>query len=211
MKAPVCNIEGKPSGREIELNEEVFGCDRNEHVVYLDVKSILAAARQGTHSSKGKSTLSGSTRKLRKQKGGGGARVGSIKSPLFRGGARIFGPTPRDYSFKVNKKTKILARKSVLSDKFKHGFIIFVDDCNLESHKTKDYLKVLENFGCSNIKSLVIGEASFKNSVLGSRNLKKAKFLNVQSINTYDLLAADRLIISEKALPKMYEILIVKE
>lgn len=209
MKVPVCNMEGTPSGREIELNQDVFGCEPNKHVVYLDVKSILAAARQGTHSSKGKSTLSGSTRKLRKQKGGGGARVGSIKSPLFRGGARIFGPVPRDYSFKVNRKTKILARKSVLSDKLKNGFISFVDDFTVKTHKTKDYIKILGNFGCSEIKSLVISDSNQRNLVLASRNLKKAKVLSVDSINTYDLLSADRLIISEKALPKMYELLTI--
>jgi large subunit ribosomal protein L4 len=208
MKLPVYNSLGVASGRELELNEDIFSVKPNEHVVYLDVKHILANKRQGTHKTKEKSSLSGSTRKLIKQKGTGGARKGSIKSPLFRGGARIFGPTPRSYSFKLNKKVKKLARKSVLSYKCSESAIILLDNLALFTHKTKEYNAFLKAFNLEFVKTLVILGDLDKNVVLASRNLAQAQVVDAKFINTYDLLNADRIVIAENALPVITDLLL---
>lgn len=208
MILPVYNSLGVNLGRDIELNSGVFSVSPNEHVVYLDIKNILAGRRQGTHKSKEKSDVSGSTRKLRKQKGSGMARVGSIKSPIFKGGARIFGPRPRSYDFKVNKKVKHLARKSVLSYKCSAGDLVILDSLNLDSFKTRNYVKFLENFSLSSSKTLLLLEQHDRNVVLASRNLSNTKVIDVRLINTYDLLNADTILIEERALPVIYKLLI---
>lgn len=208
MKLPIHNISGVASGREVELNEEVFSIIPNDHAIYLDVKSIQANKRQGTHKTKEKSEVSGSTRKLIKQKGTGGARRGSIKSPLLKGGARIFGPTPRSYSFKLNKKVKKLARKSVLSYKYQEKAIILVENTSLSSHKTKEYKIFLQNFNLESTKTLFVLGGADRNIVLASRNLPKAKVVDARLINTYDLLNADRIFIAENALPVITELLV---
>lgn len=200
MVLPVYSNLGVNLGRDIELNASVFAIQPNEHVVYLDVKSILAGRRQGTHKSKEKSGVSGSTRKLRKQKGSGMARVGSIKSPIFKGGARIFGPTPRVYDFKVNKKVKQLARKSVLSHKYSGGGVVILDSLSMSSWKTKEYKNFLKKFSLESFKTLLLMGASDRNTILASRNLSNAKVMDVRLINTYDLLNADKIIIEERAL-----------
>lgn len=208
MKLPVYNSLGIASGRELELDKGVFSIKPNEHAVYLDVKHILANKRQGTHKTKEKSGLSGSTRKLIKQKGTGGARKGSIKSPLFRGGARIFGPTPRSYSFKLNKKIKKLARKSVLSCKYSESAIVLLDKLSLASHKTKSYVAFLKAFSLEFTKTLLVLDSLDENVILASRNLAKAQVVDAKFINTYDLLNADRIIIAENALPVINTLLI---
>lgn len=208
MKLPIHNISGVASGREVELNEEVFSIIPNDHAIYLDVKSIQANKRQGTHKTKEKSDVSGSTRKLIKQKGTGGARRGSIKSPLLKGGARIFGPTPRSYSFKLNKKVKVLARKSVLSYKYQEKAITLMENVSFPSCKTKEYKIFLQNFKFESTKTLFILGGVDKNLVLASRNLSKAKVVDVRLINTYDLLNADRIFIAENALPVITELLV---
>lgn len=208
MKLPIHNISGVASGREVELNEEVFSIIPNDHAIYLDVKSIQANKRQGTHKTKEKSDVSGSTRKLIKQKGTGGARRGSIKSPLLKGGARIFGPTPRSYSFKLNKKVKVLARKSVLSYKYQEKAITLMENVAFPSCKTKEYKLFLQNFKFESTKTLFILGGVDKNIVLAARNLSKAKVVDVRLINTYDLLNADRIFIAEDALPVITELLV---
>jgi len=211
MELKVINIEGKETGRTVSLNEEVFGIEPNTHVMWLDVKQYLANQRQGTHASKEKSLLSGSTRKLRKQKGGGGARFGSIKSPLLRGGARIFGPQPRDYSFKLNKKVKRLARISALSQKAKENNITVLEGFDLETPKTSGYLDIIKKLNLLDKKTLLVLNESNKNIYLSSRNLGKAKVATVYDLNTYDILNAQSLIISESAASKFDEYFKINE
>ncbi|MDD2622597.1 MAG: 50S ribosomal protein L4 [Bacteroidales bacterium] len=211
MELKVINIEGKETGRTVSLNEEVFGIEPNTHVMWLDVKQYLANQRQGTHASKEKSLLSGSTRKLRKQKGGGGARFGSIKSPLLRGGARIFGPQPRDYSFKLNKKVKRLARISALSQKAKENNITVLEGFDLETPKTSGYLDIIKKLNLLDKKTLLVLNESNKNIYLSSRNLRKAKVVSVYDLNTYDILNAQNVIISEPAASKFDEFLKINE
>ena len=199
MELPVLQHTGEDTGRKVQLAEEVFGIDPNDHAIYLDVKHILANKRQGTHKAKERGEITGSTRKIKKQKGTGTARAGSIKSPLFKGGGRVFGPQPRNYGFKLNKKVKKLARKSTLSYKAQEQSITILADFSLEAPKTKHYLNMLNSLALADQKTLLILPALDKNIILASRNLQKAKVTVADQINTYDLLNAKRLLISESA------------
>lgn len=199
MKLSVFNIKGEDTGRQIDLSKEVFGIEPNEHAVYLEVKQYLANQRQGTHKVKTRNEVSGSTRKIKKQKGTGTARAGSIKSPVFRGGGTMFGPEPRDYSFKLNKKVKQLAKKSAFSSKAKSKQIRILEDFNLESPKTKDFVGILANLELSGTKSLIIlGEAN-KNVFLSSRNIKNTKIATADEISTYDLVNAEQVVLVESS------------
>jgi large subunit ribosomal protein L4 len=199
MKAEVFDIKGQPTGRTVELPEDVFGITPNEHVLYLSVKQYLAGLRSGTHKAKEKSELSGSTRKLHKQKGTGGSRKGSIKNPLFRGGARIFGPRPRDYHFKLNKKVIALAKVSALSGKLAADGIKVVEDFTFEQPKTKGYLDFLNGFGLAEKKSLLIVPEFNDNVYLSSRNIPGADIAEVNTFNPYEILNSGTVLISEKA------------
>ena len=200
MEVAVVSIKGKETGRKAKLDKTVFGIEPNEHAIYLDVKSHLANKRQGTHQSKERGEIVGSTRKIKKQKGTGTARAGSIKNPLFRGGGRIFGPVPRDYSQKVNKKVKRLARKSALSIKAKEKAIIVVEDFQLDAPKTNSYQGILSSLGVADKKSLVVlGEAN-KNVYLSSRNLKHSDVITDTELNTYKITNATSLILFESAI-----------
>lgn len=203
MKVSVLDIKGKETGREVELSESVFGLEPNDHVVYLDVKQHLANRRQGTHKAKERAEIVGSTRKIKKQKGTGTARAGSIKSPVFKGGGRVFGPRPRDYHFKLNKKLKRLARKTVLSQKFKNNQLMVVEDFGFEAPKTKEFLNVLDNLKIRDKKSLLVLDESNKNVYLSSRNLKSAKVVNVSELNTYNILNSNVLLITESRLEEL--------
>jgi large subunit ribosomal protein L4 len=203
MKVSVLDIKGKETGREVELSESVFGLEPNDHVVYLDVKQHLANKRQGTHKAKERAEIVGSTRKIKKQKGTGTARAGSIKSPIFRGGGRVFGPRPRDYHFKLNKKLKRLARKTVLSQKLKNNQLMIVEDFGFEAPKTKEFLNLLDNLNIRDKKSLIVLDESNKNVYLSSRNLKTAKVVNVSELNTYNIMNSNVLLISESRLDEL--------
>ena len=200
MEVEVYNIKGAKTDRKVTLNDEIFGIEPNDHAIYLDVKQFMANKRQGTHSSKEKSTLSGSTRKLKKQKGTGGARAGSIKSPLFRGGARVFGPLPRDYNFKLNKKLKRFARLSALTYKAKDNNLTIVEDFSFDVPKTKNFVELLKNFKLTGEKTLFVLSNAETNIFLSSRNLKKIKIIRAVDLNTYEILDANRLIITESSL-----------
>lgn len=207
MELNVLNIKGKETGRKVKLNTDVFQIEPNNHAIYLDVKSHLANRRQGTHKSKQRAQVTGSTRKIKKQKGTGTARAGSIKNPLFRGGGRIFGPNPRDYSQKVNKKVKRLARKSALSIKAKQNSIVILEDFKMDSPQTKEFIKILTALGTADKKSLlVLGELN-KNVYLSSRNLKNCQVVTNSELNTYKITNAVNLIISEGAIEKLESIL----
>jgi len=203
MELKVYKIDGSETSKTVALNEEIFNIEPNDHVIWLDVKQILANRRQGTHDSLEKSTVSGSTRKLKRQKGTGGARAGSIKSPLFPGGARAFGPHPRDYSFKLNKKVKRLARYSALSHKSKANQILVLEDYSLETPRTKEIVNLLNNFKLVDKKTLFVVTESIKNVYLSSRNLKKVNTVNVSDLNTYDVLNAETVIFFESAMGKI--------
>ena len=200
MELPVLQHTGEETGRKVQLAEDIFGIVPNDHAIYLDVKHIQANKRQGTHKAKERGEITGSTRKIKKQKGTGTARAGSIKSPLFKGGGRIFGPRPRDYGFKLNKKVKRLARKSTLTYKAQEQNITILADFSLEAPKTKHYLNMLNSLSLADQKTLLILPALDNNMVLASRNLQKAKVVVADQINTYDLLNAKRLLISESAI-----------
>ncbi len=200
MEVDVLNIKGENTGRKVTLNESIFGIEPNDHAIYLDVKQFMANNRQGTHKSKERSEMSGSTKKLGKQKGGGGARRGDINSPVLVGGARVFGPKPRDYSFKLNKKVKALARKSALSYKAKDNAIVVVEDFDFESPKTKNFIGIINNLKISNEKLLLVTSASNKNVYLSARNLKDASVQTVSGLNTYRVLNAKVLVLTESAL-----------
>ncbi|PKH52767.1 50S ribosomal protein L4 [Tenacibaculum sp. Bg11-29] len=200
MKVAVLDITGKDTGRKVELSNEVFGIEPNDHAIYLDVKQYLANQRQGTHKSKERAEIAGSTRKIKKQKGTGTARAGSIKSGVFRGGGRMFGPRPRSYSFKLNKNLKRLARKSALSIQAKDNNIVVVEDFNFETPKTKEFINVLKALELDSKKSLfILGEAS-DNVYLSSRNIKETKVVNATGVITYSVLDAKKVIISESTL-----------
>lgn len=203
MEVKVYSTNGKESSRVAVLRDEIFAIQPNDHAIWLDVKRIQAEQRQGTHDSRERSTLSGSTRKLFRQKGTGGARRGDVKSPLLHGGARVFGPHPRDYGFKVNKKVKQLARKSALSYKAQGDAIRIVESFDFEQPKTRDFLEILKNFNSSEKKSLIVLDESKKNVYLSSRNLRKVKVVNASDLNTYDILNAQIVIISEASLPQL--------
>lgn len=207
MEVSVLNINGQETGRKVNLNDSVFGIEPNDHVIYLDVKQYMANQRQGTAKSKERSDHAGSTRKLGRQKGGGGARRGDINSPLLKGGGRVFGPTPRDYGFKLNKKVKILARKSALSYKAKDNDIIVVDNFNIEAPKTKDFVNITKNLKVEGKKVLVVLPEVNKNVYLSARNLKKAQIMSAADINTYKILNADVLVIAEGSLEKIDSVL----
>ena len=200
MEVSVLNIKGENTGRKVTLDESIFGIEPNEHVVYKAVTPYLAAQRQGTHKSKERSEISGSTRKLGRQKGGGGARRGDINSPLLVGGARVFGPTPRDYSFKLNKKVKQLARKSALSQKAIDGAIVVVEDFNFETPSTKAFISVLNNLKVSEKKQLFVLPSSDKAVFLSSRNLKGTQLAIASDINTYGIMNAEVLVVTESSL-----------
>lgn len=207
MELQVVDRAGKDTGRKVELAEGVFGIEANDNAIYLDVKQYLANQRQGTHKSKELNEIKGSTRKIKKQKGTGTARAGSIKSGVFRGGARMFGPKPRDYSFKLNKKLKDLARKSALTYKATEGAIVLLEDSKFEAAKTKDFLKLSNDLGLSTTKTLYVLAEDDKNFYLSSRNVNKSSVINVADINTYEVLNAQKLVITEKAVSKLNELL----
>jgi large subunit ribosomal protein L4 len=208
MEVNVLNVSGKETGAKVQLSDSIFGIEPNDHAIYLDVKQFLANQRQGTHKSKQRNEIAGSTRKLYKQKGTGGARAGSIKSPLFNGGGRVFGPQPRDYSFKLNKKLKSLARKSALSYKAKDNSILVLEDFNFDSIKTKNYIKMEADLNVTNDKTLLVLAAAENNNVyLSSRNLKKTKVISVEQLNTYDVLNAGKLLLTSGALKTLEEAL----
>ena len=200
MEISVLNIKGENTGRKVVLDESIFGIEPNEHVVYMAVRQYLAAQRQGTHKSKERSEISGSTRKLGRQKGGGGARRGDINSPLLVGGARVFGPTPRDYSFKLNKKVKQLARKSALSQKAIENAIVVVEDFNFEAPSTKAFVDVLNNLKVSEKKQLFVLPSSNKAVYLSARNLKGTQMAIASDINTYGIMNAEVLVVTEGSL-----------
>ena len=207
MEIAVKDIQGKETGKKVTLDDSVFGIEPNEHAVYLDVKAILANKRQGTHATKEKSTLSGSTKKLKRQKGTGGARAGSIKNPLFRGGARIFGPQPRDYSEKVNKKVKVLARKSALSAKVKDNEVIVLEDFTFEAPKTKQIVAIQKNLNLGDKKSLLVVANSNNNVYLSARNLQGFSVVSASELNTYEILRAKNLILCEGSVEEIVKTL----
>ncbi|ASU36200.1 50S ribosomal protein L4 [Mucilaginibacter xinganensis] len=207
MEVNVVNVSGKETGAKVQLPESVFGIEPNDHAIYLDVKQYLANQRQGTHKSKQRNEIAGSTRKLYKQKGTGGARAGSVKSPLFNGGGRVFGPQPRDYSFKLNKKLKSLARNSALSYKAKDSNIVVVEDFSFESIKTKSYIQLTADLNVSDVKTLLVLGAANNNVYLSSRNLKRTKVITANQLNTYDVLNAGKLILTTGALKTLEEAL----
>lgn len=207
MELSVYNTKGEDTGRKVTLSDAVFGVEPNEHVMYLDVKQYLANQRQGTHKSKQRNEVHGTTKKLKKQKGTGGARAGSMKSPVFVGGGRVFGPQPRDYGFKLNKKTKRLARLSALSTLANEGKVALVENITLDAPKTKEFLSILASLKLNNGKKtlLVTGEAD-KNVVLSARNIQKVKVATPVALNTHDLLNTDTLLLSEDGLKSLEQL-----
>lgn len=207
MDINVLDIKGQETGRKVTLNENIFGIEPNDHVLYLAVKQYLAAQRQGTAKSKERSEHAGSTRKLGRQKGGGGARRGDINSPVLVGGGRVFGPKPRDYSFKLNKKVKTLARKSALAYKAQENSIVVVEDFNLEAPKTKDFVNIAKNLKVDDKKVLLVLPEVEKNVYLSARNLQKAEVMTASQVNSYKVLNADVVVITENSLKVIDEIL----
>jgi large subunit ribosomal protein L4 len=207
MELTVYNIKGEDTGRKVQLNDNIYAVEPNEHVMYLAVKQYLADQRQGTHKSKERSELSGSTRKLFRQKGTGGARRGDINSPLLRGGARVFGPKPRDYSFKLNKKVKALARKSALTCKVNDNEIIVVEDFTFDTIKTKQMVNILDNFKVNGMRNMFVFNEPNRNVVLSARNIQRTDVVLARNLNTYDILNAKRIFITESALKPIDEIL----
>ena len=205
MELVVFNTSGKETGRSVTLDETIFGIEPNQHAVYLEVKQYLAAQRQGTHKSKERNEISGSTKKLKKQKGSGSARYGSIKSPIFKGGGRIFGPKPRDYRFKLNKALKRLAKKSVLSQKMRDNSIKVLEAFNFDAPKTKEFITLNNALGFEGKKSLYILPEANKNVYLSSRNLAKVKVLTYNEISSYDLVHAGEIVFLEGAIEKFQE------
>lgn len=208
MKIEVYNIKGEKTSRTIDLPKEIFGIEPNDHAIYLDVKRIMASMRQGTHKSKERAEISGSTRKLRKQKGSGAARVGSIKNPIFRGGGRVFGPRPRNYDIKLNKKVKELARKSALSYKAAEKKVIVVEDFNFEDPKTKEYIAFLNNLKIDGKKSLFITSIENVNVYLSARNVPDAYICPPENVNTYEILNNESLVMTESAVEVINNILL---
>ena len=205
MEVNVINISGKETGAKVQLPDSIFAVKPNDHAIYLDVKQYLANQRQGTQKSKQRNEIAGSTRKLYKQKGTGGARAGSIKSPLFNGGGRVFGPQPRDYSFKLNKKLKSLARKSALTYKAQDNNILVLEDFNFDSVKTKNYVKLVADLNLTDAKTLLVLPAANNNVYLSSRNLKKSKVVTAAQLNTYDVLNAGTLILTTETVKTLEE------
>ena len=207
MELSVLNIKGQETGKKVTLNDAIFGIEPNDHVIYLDVKQYMANQRQGNAKSKERSEMSGSTRKLGRQKGGGGARHGDINSPLLRGGGRVFGPKPRDYSFKLNKKVKELARKSALTYKAQENAIMVLEDFNFEAPKTKDFVAITKNLKVDGKKLLLVVPSANKNVYLSARNLQGAEVLEANKVNTYKVLNADVLVITEQSLQAIDNVL----
>lgn len=207
MEVSVLNINGQETGRKVQLNDAIFGIETNDHVLYLDVKQYLANQRQGTAKSKERSEVSGSTRKLGRQKGGGGARRGDINSPVLVGGGRVFGPKPRNYSFKLNKKVKALARKSALSYKAQESAIVVVEDFTMEAPKTKDFVNITKNLKVEGKKLLLLLPEVNKNVFLSSRNLQRTNVMTATQLNAYKVLNADVLVITENSLKAIDSIL----
>ena len=207
MEVSVLNIKGEDTGKKVVLNDAIFGIEPNDHVIYLAVKQYLAAQRQGTHKSKERSEIAGSTRKLIRQKGGGGARRGDIKSPVLRGGGRVFGPQPRDYWFKLNKKVKTLARKSALSYKAQQNAIVVVEDFNFEAPKTKDAKAMLNNLKVEGKKTLILLPEVNKNVYLSTRNIQRVEVMTASALNTYKVMNANVLVVTENALKLVDETL----
>jgi large subunit ribosomal protein L4 len=207
MEVAVLNNSGKVTSKKVTLSTEVFGIEPNDHAIYLDVKGFLANQRQGTHKSKQRNEISGSSKKLKKQKGTGGARAGNIKNPQFKGGGRVFGPTPRDYSFKLNKKVKDLARKSALSYKAKDNSIAVLEDFSFESPKTKQYLSLLSALSLGDKKTLLVLPELNKNVVLSGRNIQNTKITTADQINTFDVMNADNVIFVESSVSKVENLL----
>ena len=207
MDINVLDIKGQETGRKVTLSESIFGIEPNDHVIYLDVKQYMADQRQGTHKSKERSEVSGSTRKLGRQKGGGGARRGDINSPVLVGGGRVFGPKPRDYRFKLNKKVKNLARRSALSYKAQEQAILVVEDFNFEAPKTKEFVNIAKNLKVDGKKLLLLLPEANKNVFLSARNLQKAHVMVAKDVNTYKILDADVLILTENSLKAVEGIL----
>ena len=207
MDINVLDIKGQETGRKVILNENIFGIEPNDHVLYLDVKQYLADQRQGTAKTKERSEHTGSTRKLGRQKGGGGARRGDINSPVLVGGGRVFGPTPRDYSFKLNKKVKVLARKSALAYKAKESAIIVVEDFDFDAPKTKEFINIAKNLKVDGKKVLLVLPEAQNNVYLSARNLQKTQVTTAAQVNTYGILHADVLVVTENSLKTIDEIL----
>ncbi|MBM78307.1 MAG: 50S ribosomal protein L4 [Crocinitomicaceae bacterium] len=203
MEIKVVNKQGKETTKKVKLNKGVFGIEPNDHAIYLDVKQYLANQRQGTHQSRERGEIKGSTRKIKKQKGTGTARAGSIKNPLFRGGGRVFGPRPRLYGFKLNKKVKSLARKSALTYKAQESNILILEDLTFKSPKTKDFVAVLKNLNVEDSKTLFVTTNNDHNTLLSSRNIKNTKVITADKLNTYDILNSGKLVISEKAVDQI--------
>ena len=211
MEVSVYNIKGEDTGRKVVLNDAIFGIEPNDHAIYLDVKQYMANQRQGTHKSKERSEISGSTRKLGRQKGGGGARRGDINSPVLVGGARVFGPQPRDYGFKLNKKVKALARKSAHSYKVQENALLVVEDFNFEAPKTKQYVELLQNLKVADKKLLMVLPEANKNVYLSARNIQRKEMAVASAVNTYQVLNADALVVTESALAVIEGTLMNKE
>ena len=207
MELTVYNIKGEDTGRKVQLNDNIYAIEPNEHVMYLAVKQYLADQRQGTHKSKERSEISGSTRKLFRQKGTGGARRGDINSPLLRGGARVFGPKPRDYSFKLNKKVKELARKSALSSKITDEAIMVIEDFNFEAPKTKQMIQILDAFKVNGNRNMFVFAEPNKNVVLSARNIQRTEVALARNLSTYDILKAKKIFLTESAIKPIEEIL----
>ncbi|MBO4574209.1 MAG: 50S ribosomal protein L4 [Bacteroidales bacterium] len=207
MELEVLKITGESTGRKVQLNDNIYGIEPNDHCIYLDTKQYLANQRQGTHKAKTRSEISGSTRKLFRQKGTGGARRGDINSPVLRGGGRVFGPVPRDYSFKLNKKVKRLARRSALSYKMKDAEIVIIEDFTFDTIKTKKMIEVLNNFKVNGGKNLFVFPETNMNVVLSARNIERTKIELARNLNTYDILNAKKLFITESSLAVIDEIL----
>jgi large subunit ribosomal protein L4 len=207
MKVKVLNKEGKESGKSIDLSDEVFAVEPNQHVVWLDVKHYLANQRQGTHKSKERAEISRSTKKIGRQKGGGGARHGSAKSPIFVGGGRVFGPRPRDYDFKLNNKIKALARKSVLSARVAESKLMVIEDFGFDVPKTKAYIQFLNALSLSGKKTLFIVDGGENNIFLSARNIPKTKVLDKESVNTYELVNADYILLAANTVSYLESIL----
>lgn len=207
MEVSVLNIKGEDTGRKVVLNDAVFNIEPNDHVIYLDVKQYMANQRQGTAKSKERSEVSGSTRKLGRQKGGGGARRGDINSPVLVGGGRVFGPKPRDYGFKLNKKVKLLARKSALSYKAQENAIVVVEDFTLEAPKTKQFIEIINNLKVNGKKSLFVLPGADKNVYLSARNIERVNVMAASALNTYKVLNADVMVVTESSLKVVDQIL----
>ncbi len=203
MKLNVLNISGEETGKKVELADDIFNIEPNDHVIYLDVKQYLANQRQGTHKTKERGEIRGSTRKIKKQKGTGTARAGSIKNPLLRGGGRMFGPRPRDYGFKLNKKVKQLAKKSALSYKAKDKNILIIEDIDFQAPKTKEFVNFQNNLKINEKKSLLVLSNKNKNIYLSARNLKRSKVLTVSELTTYDVLNSETLVLTESSIDRI--------